>query len=57
MQGKTIEDAMQSLKDAEHDVAGDMGEEAVEAGWSDIVHAVAAMYPADVAAELIRRNL
>lgn len=57
MQGKTIEDAMQSLKDAEADVAGDMGEEAVEAGWSDIVHAVAAMYPADVAAELIRRNL
>jgi len=59
----TIEDAMQALKDAEHDVAGDYGggeagEAMVEAAWGDIVHAVAGMCDdPKVAAELIRRNL
>jgi hypothetical protein len=53
----TYEDARQALADAEADVAGDMGQEAVEAGWGDLVHAVAGDCTPDVAAELLRRNL
>lgn len=53
----SIEEAQQALAEAEMDVAMDMGEDAVEAGWSDIVHSVADSCPPDVAEELIRRNL
>ena len=54
---QTIEEAQSALRTAEMDVAADMGEEAVEAGYSDIVHAIASCCPAEVAEELIRRNL
>lgn len=53
----TIEEAQDALRGAELDVAGDHGEEAVEAAWGDIVHAIAACCTPEVAAELIRRNL
>jgi hypothetical protein len=53
----TIDDAHDALRAAEQDVAADMGEEAVEAGWSDIVHSIASFCTPEVARELIQRNL
>lgn len=52
----TIEAAQQALAAAEQDVRGDMGEEAVEAGWYDIVRYVADLCNDEVAGELLRRN-
>ena len=52
----TIEEATQALREAEMDCAADMGDEAVEQGWADLVHSVASCCPADVAAELLRRQ-
>lgn len=55
----TIEDAQVGLQTAAMDVAADHpdGEAAVEAGWADIVHAVADLCTPEVGKELIRRNL
>ena len=36
----TYEQAVQELADAEADVAGDMGEEALEGAWYDVVRSV-----------------
>lgn len=52
----TIEEAMNELSTMEQDVLADMGEEAVEAGWSDLVHTLAERCTDDVAQELLRRN-
>lgn len=53
----SIEEAQSALGTAALDTAADLGEEAVEAAWSDLVHAIADCCPDDVAAELVRRNL
>jgi hypothetical protein len=52
----TIEEAMNALHTAEMDVAADMGEEAVEAGYSDLVHSIALLCSGEVADELFRRT-
>ena len=53
----TYEEAEQALRTAELDVIGDMGEEALEVGYSDIVRAIASECLPEVGQELIRRNL
>lgn len=53
----TWEDAQAALETAQHDVAADFGEEAVDAGWSDIVNSVAMDCTPEVAQELRRTNL
>lgn len=53
----TIDHAEQALAMAEDDVRGDFGEEGLEAGYSDIVGAVAMQFPPAVAVELCRRTL
>ncbi len=50
----TIEQAQKALAKAEADVAADMGEEAVDAGWSDVVDMVAQDCTPAVRAELRR---
>ena len=50
----TIESAQDALAKAEADIAGDMGEEAVEAGWSDVVDIVAQDCSPEVRRELRR---
>lgn len=52
----TIEEAQKALRDAEHDVMMDFGEEAVEAGFSDLVDSIAIDCTPAVAAELRRRE-
>lgn len=53
----TIEEAMTGLGTMSQDVIADFGEEGLEAGWYDIVHACADHCPPEVAEELVRRNL
>jgi hypothetical protein len=53
----TIEAAEAALASAEEDVIGDFGEEGLEAGFADIVAAVAIQFPPDVAVELCRMKL
>lgn len=50
----TIEKAQEALRLAEADILADMGEEAVEAGWGDIVRCVTIECTPAVAAELLR---
>lgn len=50
----TLEDALQHLDDACEDVRADMGEEAVDAGYADIVEAVAYDCTPAVRRELMR---
>ena len=52
----TIEQARMTLQEMEMDVRSDMGEDAVEAGWSDIVHACADQCTPEVARELLYNN-
>jgi len=52
-----ILDAQCSLGTALMDCEADFGEEGVEAGYSDIVHAIADLCTPEVGAELIRRSL
>ena len=52
----TIEEAFLALQLAEADVAEDMGEDAVDAAYSDIVESVAIDCVPDVRAELMRRT-
>jgi hypothetical protein len=52
----TIEKAFAALESAEEDVRADMGEDAVEAGYADIVEAVAWDCTSEVRAELMRRT-
>jgi len=52
----TIEKAFAALELAEEDVRADMGEEAVEAGYADIVEAIAFDCTPEVRAELMRRT-
>lgn len=52
----TIDKAMDALADAEHDVIADMGEEALDAGYADIVEAIAFDCTPEVRAELMRRT-
>ena len=52
----SIEDAMTALQTAEQDVMADMGEDAVEAGWSDLVHTLAEQCTPQVRDELLRRH-
>lgn len=52
----TIEEARMALTEMEQDVRMDMGEDAVEAAWSDIVHACADLCSPEVARELLYRN-
>lgn len=56
MQYTTIEQAFAALESAEADVAGDMGEDAVEAGYADIVESVAWWCTPEVRRELMRRT-
>lgn len=49
-----IEKATKMVRDAEHDVMMDFGEEAVEEGYSDLVESVAADCTPEVAKELRR---
>lgn len=49
--------AKQALEEVVMDVRIDAGEEAVEAGWRDIVEVVAERCTPEVAAELRRQNL
>lgn len=49
-------DARMALEEAAMDVRADMGEDAVEAGWSDIVHSVCDRCTPKVANELLRRE-
>lgn len=51
---ETIEDARSALTEAKMDVEADMGADALEAGYSDVVHAVADMCSPEVAAQLCR---
>ena len=53
----TIDAAEAALKTAEADVLADMGEDAVEAGWYDIVQSVAFECTPEVARELRRTRL
>lgn len=53
---RSIEEAQEALRLAEADVAGDMGEEAVESCWLDLVAAVAEQSTPAVGRELRRRN-
>lgn len=53
----TYEEAAEALGTAELDVKGDLGEEALEAGYADIVNSIASMCSPEVAAELRRRKL
>lgn len=52
----TIEAACMALSEVAQDVATDMGEEAVEAAWSDLVHTVVERCGPEVGAELLRRE-
>lgn len=52
----TIEEAVNELAQVENDVRLDMGEDAVEAAWSDLVHTVAERCTDEVRQELLRRN-
>lgn len=54
---ETIEEAKIALQTAEMDTAADFGEAAVEAGFSDLVNAIAAQCSTPVAYELRRREL
>lgn len=54
----TLEEAFAALADAESDVRADMGDEAVDAGYYDIVEAVCwEISDTAVARELCRRTL
>ena len=52
----TIDKAFEALESAEQDVAADMGEDAVDAGYADIVEAIAWDCTPEVRAELMRRT-
>jgi len=52
----TIEEAKQDLQTAIMDVEADMGEEAVEAGYHDIVRNVGDRCTPEIKAELFRRE-
>ena len=52
----TIDEAKHRLNDAALDVQRDMGEAALEAGWHDLVHAIASDCTPDVRDELLRRE-
>lgn len=52
-----FEEACEALDCAEESVRDDTGEEAIEAGWSDIVAAVASQFRPEVARELCRVKL
>lgn len=52
----TIEEAREMLNGMILDVQADMGEEAVEAGYRDIVHACCDWCSPEVADELLRRE-
>ncbi len=52
----TIEEARMALQEMEMDVRMDMGEDAVEAGWRDIVYACADLCSPEVARELLYNN-
>jgi len=54
---ETIEEAQHALETAAHDVRADMGENALEAGWGDLVRTIGDCCPSAVALELERRNL
>ena len=56
MQYDTIDKAFEALEVAEEDVRGDMGEEALDAGYNDIVEAIAWDCTPEVRAELMRRT-
>lgn len=53
---ETIEQAQEALNAAALDVAADRGEDAVEAAWTDIVSAIAALCTSEVARELAQRE-
>jgi hypothetical protein len=57
MRINNIEDAMKNVKDAEHDVMMDFGEEAVEEGYHDLIESVAADCTPKIAKELRRITL
>lgn len=50
-------DALRELRAAEHDVMMDFGEDAVEAGYSDLIESIAADCTPDIAKELKRIKL
>lgn len=52
----TIDEAFDALESAEEDVRADMGEDAVDAGYADIVEAIAFDCTPEVRAELMRRT-
>lgn len=52
----TIDKAFAALESAEEDVRADMGEEAVDAGYADIVEAIGFDCTPEVRAELMRRT-
>lgn len=52
----TISDAQTALQQVEMDVAADMGDDAVEACWHDLVLAIAGDCTPDVRRELLRRE-
>lgn len=52
MDDNTYDNACHALECAENDVRADFGEEGLEAGYADIVAAVAIQFPPDVALEL-----
>lgn len=56
-QYRTYEEARTALETAVHDVEADLGKDAVDQGWRDLVMGIAADCTPDVADELIRRNL
>lgn len=56
MEYDTIEKAFAALESAEEDVRGDMGDDAVEAGYADIVESIAFDCTPEVRAELMRRT-
>lgn len=53
----TVEVALAALECAENDVRADFGEEGLEAGYADIVAAIAIQFPPAVAVELCRRTV
>lgn len=50
----TLEEALKTLRDAEHDVAMEYGEEGLEAGYSDLIESIAFDCTPEVGAELRR---
>jgi len=52
----TIEQAMRALRDAEHDVAADYGEDMVQEGYNDLVDGIAFDCSPSVRKEFLRRT-